>query len=213
MRLLTILFLAFLLASSCTIQKRTFRNGFYISWNKPLKAKKDQTVSPEPESETGPKEELSVISKDTVCETRTEFIQEHLAVNEEQDSVQRIAQTTICTETAMHESPNEVITPVLEREDLRRSLETNEKRPNLFAINSLVFAIGYVILGFITIFTNLFALAIICFLLAITFAIIAIKKWKDHKDNFWGTFFAVIALGLLVLGTLILLLFILAGSI
>lgn len=222
MRLLTILFIASLFTASCTIQKRTFRNGYYVSWNKSAlkeKAKHEKSVLEEqPTTEIAFKdsvfsdkqEEELVLANETFCETTINPTKDFV---NEPDSTQEKDQTTISSEMAIRDGSDEVITkPVIMKKDLRESLETNEKRPNLFAINSLVFAIGYVILSFITIFTNLFALAVICFVIALTFAIIAIRKWKHRRDDFWGTFFAIIALGLLVLGTLILLLFILAGS-
>jgi hypothetical protein len=229
MRLLTILFITSLLAVSCTIQKRTFRNGYYISWNKSAlkeKAKHAGSVLEE-ESETNAEpialrdsvfteipdvaeRNEVVVPSETGCETPVNPSEDLVKGH---DSIRKETSETGYTEALIPEQSDEAIISVRKKKEWSEPLETNEKGPNLFAINSLVFAIGYVILSFITIFTNLFALAVICFVAALTFAIIAIIKWKRNKDSFWGTFFAVMALGLLALGTLVLLVFILAGSI
>ncbi len=224
MRLLTILFITSLLAASCTIQKRTFRNGYYVSWNKSAlkeKAKHDGSVPEESDLKTE-----SIALKDSAFTEISDVAEkEELVIpagtdlenpiNQPEDFVksQDSTRKTVDAKLAIHESSDEAVIPVSMKKDWSELLETKEKGPNLFAINSLVFAMGYVILSIITIFSNLFALAVICFVAALTFAIIGIIKWKRNKDSFWGTFFAVMAIGLLALGTLVLLVLILAGSI
>ncbi|WP_341900550.1 hypothetical protein [Fluviicola taffensis] len=218
--LILVIIVTSILTSSCTIQKRTFRNGYYVSWNRSVK--KDKT---QPKDEVTAKNEQlaeSTGSIDTICNADAKAKEERF-VCEKTDTLQvmegihlndSVIEKPIVqhAETAFIERLNDAVESVKEKKRLKKEAETLEKTPNLFAINSLVFSIGYVILSFITIYTSLFALAIISFLLALSLAIVAIVKWKRNKGNFWGTFFAVIALGLLVLGTLILLLFIVAGS-
>jgi|GEM_PF-5020750 len=215
MRLLILVITASgILASSCTIQKRTFRNGYYISWNKSVKKVKTQSKEEEQLAETE-------VLADTCCKTEPKV--EESAISENPDTVQIMELTHLdgpvlkempdrYSETALAEPLDENPEGMDEKNRFETEEEKVKKTPNLFAINSLVFAIGYVVLSFITIYTSLFVLAIISFLLALALAIIAIIKWKRNKGDFWGTFFAVIALGLLVLGTLIFLLFIVAGS-
>lgn len=215
MRLLILMIAASgILASSCTIQKRTFRNGYYISWNKSVKKVKTQSKEEEQLAETE-------VLADTCCKTEPKA--EESSISENPDTVQIIELTHLdgpvvkeipdrYSETALAERLDTKAEGVNEKKLFQTEEEKLEKTPNLFAINSLVFAIGYVVLSFITIYTALFALAVISFLLALALAIIAIIKWKRNKGDFWGTFFAVMALGLLVLGTLVLLLFIVAGS-
>lgn len=218
MKLLTILFITSLLAASCTIQKRTFRNGYYISWNKPALKEKSKHEESVLEKESEHDTESIALKDSAFTEIPDVAEKEELVIPSENlvestDSILKKTPEIDYTEAVKPEQSDEVIIPVRSKKQLSEPLETNEKSLNLFAINALVFAIGYVIISFITIFTNLFALAVICFVVALTFAIIAIIKWKRNKGNFWGTFFAIIAIGLLVLGTLVLLLFILAGSI
>ena len=218
MKLLTILFITSLLAASCTIQKRTFRNGYYISWNKSvLKEKaKHEELNLEEKSETNTE---TIALKDSVFAEIPDISEKEelviLTENrlEKPDSIEKESPEMVYTQSAKPEKSDEVIVPIQLKKQLNEQLETNEKSLNLFAINSLVFAIGYAILSVITVFSNLFVIAVICFVVALTFAIVAIIKWKRNKDSFWGTFFAVMALGLLALATLVLLLLILAGSI
>lgn len=211
-----------ILTTSCSIQKRTFRNGYYVSWNRPaLKENKEhQELSSEKKAES--KLELRSLRDSVYTETsepeEKSLLCEELDLMETESHV--VSDSMILKNLAVERQAKKVPIECLQKDKKANSIlekhsleeETRTKKLNLFAINSLVFAIGYVILSFITIYTSLFALAIISFLLALCLAIVAIVKWKRNKGDFWGTFFAVIALGLLVLGTLILLLFILAGS-
>lgn len=218
MRLLILMItVSSILISSCTIQKRTFRNGYYVSWNKSVKKEKAQSKDEEVmtkneeivESAVSSETSCSIDEKCSVCEKMdTLQIKERIHVDDPVIEKPRIQHS----ERAFIERLNDQLENVKEKKHLEVEEETVKKTPNLFAINALVFSMGYVILSFITIFTSLFALAIISFLLAISLAIVAIVKWKRNRGDFWGTFFAVIALGLLVLGTLVLLLFIVAGS-
>ncbi|MNY22546.1 hypothetical protein D3C86_1561660 [compost metagenome] len=95
--------------------------------------------------------------------------------------------------------------------------ETNStKRVNLFSLNAFPFAIGYVILIFYALDQSSLnwpiALAVLCLFVAIAFAVIGIVKWKRNKDKFWGTFFSLMALILLALGTFLLLVVFMASG-
>ncbi len=195
-----------ILISSCTIQKRTFRNGYYISWNKPIKEKQDQ------KPETG--------SNDTIYEIETKTV-ENLKTLEKTDIPQKSTPNwnsdslmkeplRVDTETALVDRTDETTNRLKEESHSIEKWESSERSPNLFAINSFVFAIAYVILIFyafaVSGVTWAIALAVICFFLALIFAIIGIVKWKRNRDEFWGTFFALMALILLVAGTFALLL-------
>ncbi len=215
MRLLTILFATSIIVSSCSIQKRTFRNGYYISWNKPLKPKTNENRSEEI-PETKPVDEL-LVSSDIEAPKPTE----DPALISTSDTLQKTGQSvtndsltkiykTIDTELAINTGKNETVNPVKARKTPRKEWEPSGRSPNLFAINSFVFAVGYVILIFyafaVSGVTWAIALAVICFFVALIFAIIGIIKWKRHRDDFWGTFFALMALIVLVTGTFALLL-------
>lgn len=224
MRLFAYLLITLVLfVCSCTIEKRAFRKGYYISWNKSgLKEKnesKEQVKTKDPEELA-----QSTVSKDTLCMEETKVTKEDLAVENpmKSDTLERNEKllseepeaknnTTIYSEKALMERLTEAVEksvqakddPITENEKLR-------KKPNLFALNAFVLAVGYVIFIFVMLDANIIltpiVLAVICLFAAIALAVVAIVKWKRNRERFWGTFFALMALIILLLGTLLLLL-------
>lgn len=220
MRLLILLIAATtILATSCTIQKRSFRNGYYISWNKSVpkekSASKDEVSGTE--KTTGP-----IASKDSVSCIEEPKSPADVAVIEKPDTLQASVVKADSTEKrtsdgysedALMKHLGEAVESMKEPKVYQIEEEASGKRLNLFSLNSLVFSIGYVILLFATLnlsgqnVTLAIAGIVICAILAIVFAIIGLVKWGRDRTGFWGTFFSVIALGLLVVGLLVFLLY------
>ena len=219
-----------ILSSSCTIQKRSFRNGYYISWHKSgpkeKPGSKEQPAETKTESLAG-----STTSTDTLIVCKEEpNPAEDLAVIEKPDSLQPmdslLTEETQPTkrsaerysEKALLERLSEVVESIKagQTNNEYEEGEPSHKRLNLFALNAFPFAIGYVVLIFYAVDQGNvnwpIALAISCLFLAIILAVIGIVKWKRNKSKFWGTFFALMALITLALGTFLLLVAFMSGG-
>lgn len=240
MRLLILLLTAsMVLASSCTIQKRSFRNGYYISWNKSVP--KDKAESNENISETKteqPAKELLVVKdslpKEEECmSSKNEELVDRMspkasAMARTADRLQPIADVPV-GDSSVEESADryseetllkrlgEAVESMKPAKNVEIEEDTGRKRLNLFSLNALVFSIAYVILLFSALnmsgksVTIAITAIFICAILAIIFAIIGLVKWGRDRYGFWGTFFSIIALGLLVVGMLAFLLYVIAN--
>lgn len=210
--------------SSCTIEKRVFRKGYYISWNKSAPKEKSQTKEEDPEAKAEELVQSPPVSHDTLCKEETESIEE-LAVGV-QDTLQtnETALTaeqpiskpeTVYSEAALLDRLTEAVKQIKEKKYPEEEV-SDKKELNLFALNSFVFAIGYVILIFYAFDLGSLnwpiVLAVTCFFTAVIFAIVALVKWKRNRTEFWGTFFALMGLILLAAGSLLFLLYIVANS-
>lgn len=223
-----------LVLSSCTIEKRAFRKGYYISWNKSVPKEKPASKS---ETETREPTAQTPILKDTIRPETPEQEQKQLVLNKPEEQAAGIpskADSTPCAEQTLPNEPEtEKSTTVysekalLERlekavesvkEQVARQEEEEEapgKRLNLFALNSFVLAAGYVILLFVAFNSSQnFPVvgAVICFFAAIAFAIVGLVKWRRNHDGFWGTFFALMALILLVTGSFIFFIYVMMNT-
>lgn len=226
MRLFTYLLITlFLVVCSCTIEKRAFRKGYYISWNKSVPKERNESKE---QIKTKDPEELTqaTVSKDSLRVEETNGTKEDLVVEnpEKSDTLQKNEQLlsedpevktniTVYSEKALMERLTEAVEKSVQTND-DDPLTENEKprkRLNLFALNAFVLAVAYVVLIFVALDAPTFiltpiVLAAVCLFAAIALAVIAIVKWKRNRGKFWGTFFALIALILLALGILLMLL-------
>jgi hypothetical protein len=211
-----------LIVSSCTIEKRAFRKGYYISWNKPLPKENAQAKEEDPEAKKETAAQ-SAVSKDTICKKQTE----ELEVVEIPDTIRATEEGLIekqaakrpetrYSETALVERLAEAVESIKEKKFPVEEEPFSEKELNLFALNSFVFAIGYVILIFYAFEHGSLnwpvVLAVTCFFVAVILAIVALVKWKRNRTGFWGTFFALMGLILLAAGSLLFLLYIMSNS-
>lgn len=225
MRLFTYLSITLvLLVCSCTIEKRAFRKGYYISWNKSLPKEKNESKK---QIETKGSEELtqSTVLKDSLRVKETNLTKEDLVVEnpEKSDTLQKNEQllseapemknsTTDYSEKALMEGLTEATEKSVQtKDDPITENEKPRKKLNLFALNAFVLAVAYAILILVALDASIFlitpiVLAAVCLIVGIALAVIAIVKWKRNREKFWGTFFALIALIVLALGILLLLL-------
>lgn len=198
----------FILLSSCTIQKRSFRNGYSISWNNSFKKLKSE----EKHESTEDKQVVSEYPKDTL-EIRPVMDEKEFKILAESqtDSISDFVQTIATknqTEKALYRRLEQTIQAYKQMKDEGdQEEEIPKKRINLFALNGFVFAVGYIILLFYahdqSNDTWIPALAIISLLFAIGLTIVGLRMWKHNKNKFWGNFFSILALIVLSLGTLI----------
>ncbi|TSJ46334.1 tetraspanin family protein [Fluviicola chungangensis] len=221
MRLLVLLITTCItLMPSCTIQKRTFRNGYYISWNKSVSTGKNSVKAEEPEPKTDP-----ITSADSIWEEEMELAEKRTGMNApdtlqtKQDllSNQELKKPEIpYSETALADKLAMAVKSVREKRLPVEEEETPKKEVNLFALNAFVFAMGYLILIFYAFDQSSLnwpiVLAVICLITAVIFAIVGLLKWRRNRTGFWGTFFALMALILLVAGTFVFLIYAISNS-
>ncbi|WP_300665595.1 hypothetical protein [Fluviicola sp.] len=218
-----------LVVCSCTIEKRAFRKGYYISWNKSGLKEKNESKE---QIKTKDPEELAqaTASKDSLRVEETNDTKEDLVVEnpEKSDTLQNNEKllseepevnnnTTVYSEKALIERLTEAVEKSVQtNDDPITENEKPRKRLNLFALNAFVLAAAYIVLIFVELDATTFiitpiVLAAICLFAAIALAVVAIVKWKRNPGKFWGTFFALMALILLALGIFLLLLAFLVG--
>jgi hypothetical protein len=186
-----------ILASSCTIQKRTFRSGYYISWNKPLKEKK--TPKMEDEAAIVPKEEVNIMENRDTLQTDSLVISSSLSEVKETDVLEEVVAIDEIKEELQVETIGIKPKQQLETED------EPQKKIDLFAANSLGFSLIYVGLLLLSIAMDLSesigCLAILALLICIAFAIISFVRRKRHPEKYKGTWMSVVALIILALAT------------
>lgn len=211
-----------LLFSSCTIEKRAFRKGYYISWNRSvLKEKspaKEIAEGPEeiaretPSKDTATLEEVTIQPEQTLADNKAKTDTLRLAEKPTSEQVAETSRPPVYSEEALLDRLNQAVESVKEQVKAKRQTETDDtlkRKVNLFALNAFILAIGYVILLFVAFEGggNTVSLAImgivICLFAAIAFAIVGLVKWRRDRSGFWGTFFALLALILLVTGTIV----------
>lgn len=211
MRLLILLIAASsILASSCTIQKRTFRNGYYISWNKPMKEKLPENGTVEKEASEEIRVSESIFQSDTLFLKNNNSIPEmvHETVIESADSVDdEVTNPQISEElkTPSEEIKEEKVSIQKETKHVEKSDE--DPQPDLVAFGafglSLIY-LGFAIIHILSGFGPLISAAVLiaCLIGIVGLSIWSIIRKKRNPEKYKGTVFAIIALGILVLSTL-----------
>jgi hypothetical protein len=215
MRLLLYLVTAtIILTSSCTIQKRTFRNGYYISWNRSLKDNSHTKKQPneaivseirEVDSSQNVAEQLPVLSQtDSLFNDLTEkqISTDSIVVKESEKGI-----VSSLTVVSILKRGMKVESLFPEKKRLQTD-EHSERKLDLFAANSLAFAVVYGVLLTLCIVINLSeflaAIAFLALFVSLAFAIISFIRKKRHPEKHKGTFLSIIALAILVTGIIIL---------
>ncbi|WP_343747398.1 hypothetical protein [Fluviicola sp.] len=229
--LICLLTCSILILPSCTIEKRAFRKGYYISWNRSLPREKSSSKEEAKESEPLARES---ISKDTTQLKVPEPAQEpclaeslektdttQLAEQTPEPVAEKTRMTQVYSEEALFERLSRAVESVKEQVKESRQTEEEEapkRKVNLFALNAFVLAIGYVILAFVAFEGSgsgvNFAIMgiVVCLFTAIAFAVIGLVKWRRNRSGFWGTFFALLALIVLVTGSLVFFVYAMSNS-
>ena len=211
MRLLTFLFITFILAVSCTIQKRTFRNGYYVSWNNARNLpEKDQqpdnkfvdAISPAEEIEEEEEAQMKLVVEVSIApEEKVETVLLSDSVSSK-TNVPFSVKSSKEKESSIDESSKEFTR--------KKSLDLEENPPkkklNFFALGSFGLSLVYAALLLLSISMNLSesiaAIAILFLFAAIACAVVAFIKAKRNRGKYWGTFFAVFALVIALAATI-----------
>lgn len=201
MRLIILLIAAsVLLIPSCTIQKRTFRKGYYVSWNNPRNFP-EKTREPDVNY-------TDAIRPDDQTEEETPVISEHNILQEKVTS--KVPDTDLApvktnervsSETRVEQQfsrENERKPALLKKSTELKTGDKPHKKLNFFALGSFGLSLvygGLILLSIsMSLSESIAAVAILFLFAAIACAVIAFVKWGRNREKYWGTFFAVIAL-------------------
>lgn len=212
MRLLILFILtSSIFISSCTIQKRTFRNGYYVSWNKPIKEKKPKELNDETiVSEIRGKDSVQNVEEQLSELSHTDSIFSDLAETQKQaDSLfvkkpEKMEMSTLSVVSILKKGLK--IESVFSAKKQPKKEDNSEQKLDLFAANSLAFALfcGVMLVLSITasLPESLVFIGVLALFITIAFAIIAFIRKKRRPEKHKGTFLAIIALGILAMGVI-----------
>lgn len=211
MRLLILwIIVAITFISSCTIQKRTFRKGYYVSWiNARNRCVKDQG--------SNTRNVDAILSADKVEEKEEEPVVLQDSIPQEKNPEPAIFPDTASSqvkasffpksnqeqESVIEKASKEVKTKKPQDLELEHS---PKKKLNFFALGSFGLSLVYAGLLLLSISMNLSesiaAIAILFLFAAIACAVIAFVIARRNRGSYWGTFFAVFALVIVLAATI-----------